>query len=301
MRAGLGRSEIYLLLSGFLWGTSFVATKIGVTSSDPYLFALVRFAFGALVLVGTLLLVRRWRSRMLADRLVIMVSFFNAVAYALQNVGMTITTASNAALLININIGLVTILAALLLNETITKRILVGLGVGLLGVVIISTKGDMASIYQGQFVGDMLCFIAGCIWAFYIVYQKKILERERDVLMVTGAIILETALFMIPITLLFAQSYEIDSAGWITMIYAGTLCTGGAFLLYNLGLQKVKASISSIILLAEVVFGMLFAFLILGEMPGVPTAIGGALILIAIAVISFGNPNGNGGKKKGVS
>jgi drug/metabolite transporter (DMT)-like permease len=120
--------------------------------------------------------------------------------------------------------------------------------------------------------------------------------------MVTGAIILETALFMIPITLLFAQSYLIDSAGWITMFYTGTICTGGALLLYNLGLQKVKASISSIILLVEVVFGMIFAFFLLGEMPGMATALGGALVLIAIAVISFGNSSGNREEKKeGVS
>ncbi len=301
MRAGLGRAEGFLLLSGFLWGTSFVAVKIGVTNVDPYLFGLIRFGFGALFLVGVLLLVKRWNLSILADKLVIGVSFLNAVAFAIQNVGLTLTTASNSALLVNINIGLVTILAALVLSEAITKRILVGMGVGLLGVVIISTKGDLASISGGQFMGDMLCFLAGCIWAFYIVYQKKLLIRHLDVLLVTGAIILETALFMIPITFLFTQDYSINSTGLATMLYAGVICTGGAFLLYNLGLQKVKASISSIILLVEVVFGMLFAFLILGEVPGVPTAIGGVLILVAIAVISLGNPNGNGKKKKGVS
>ena len=44
---------------------------------------------------------------------------------------------------------------------------------------------------------------------------------------------------------------------------------------------------SSVILLIEIVFGILFAILLLGEVPTVATAIGGMLILLSVIVISM--------------
>jgi drug/metabolite transporter (DMT)-like permease len=107
--------------------------------------------------------------------------------------------------------------------------------------------------------------------------------------MVTGAIIAETMLFLIPMTLLFTTDYSFQPSGWLAVLYIGLAATFAANLLYNAGLQGTKASVSSIILLLEIVFAMIFAVLILGEMPTIVTAIGGALILVSILIISFSN------------
>jgi drug/metabolite transporter (DMT)-like permease len=47
------------------------------------------------------------------------------------------------------------------------------------------------------------------------------------------------------------------------------------------------ATMASIILLLEIIFAMIFAFLILQEIPTVATWIGGGFIIFAIAVISI--------------
>jgi len=105
--------------------------------------------------------------------------------------------------------------------------------------------------------------------------------------MVTAAIMANTTLFLVPMTLLYTASYAIPTTGWIAVVYIGLVCTFGANLLYNAGLKGVKASISSVILLMEVVSGMFFAILILGEMPTIITAMGGTLVLISILIISL--------------
>ena len=113
---------------------------------------------------------------------------------------------------------------------------------------------------------------------------------NTDVLMVTGAIIAETMLFLVPMTLLFTtELFASIRYGWLAVLYIGLVCTFAANLLYNAGLQGTKASVSSVILLLEIVFAMIFAVLILGEMPTIVTAMGGALVLVSIIIISFSN------------
>lgn len=290
MKAALARSELYLVLAAAIWGTSFVSIKIALSEDvDPIFFALLRFGVGTAAIMAVILYLKRFDPQVMLYPPIILNSFLNALSFALQNVGMVSTSATNSVLLVNTNVGIVAILAAVFLAEAITSRIIAGVALGLLGVLFISTGGDLSAIYSGTFWGNVIVLLAGWVWAFYIVIQKRILDRKTDVLMVTGAIIAETFLFLIPMTLLFTADYSFQSAGWVAVLYIGLACTFAANLLYNAGLQGTRASVSSVILLLEIVFAMIFAVLILGEMPTAVTALGGALILISIAVISHAN------------
>ncbi|MDW5561788.1 MAG: DMT family transporter [Methanomassiliicoccus sp.] len=290
MKAPLGKYELLLVSSGVLWGTSFSTVKIALNGDmDPVLLALLRFVVGTAAIVPAVYWMKRLDLKMFISLPILVNSFLNALSFALQNAGMVSTSATNSVLLVNTNVGVVAILAAIFLAEAITPRIIVGIFLGMLGVLFISTGGDLSAIYSGTFWGNLLVLAAGWVWAFYIVLQKKILDPKADVLMVTAAIMGDTMLFLIPLTLLFTTSYSIPGTGWIAVVYIGLVCTFAANLLYNAGLKGVKASVSSVILLIEVVSGMVFAILLLGEMPTTVTAMGGALILMSILVISFAN------------
>ncbi|NLT38239.1 MAG: EamA family transporter [Methanomassiliicoccus sp.] len=288
MKVTLGKHELMLFASGVLWGTSFVTIKIALNSEvDPVYFALLRFIVGTAAIMTIVIWLRRFDAKVLLYPPIIFNSFLNALSFALQNVGMESTSATNSVLLMNTNIGVVAILAAIFLAEAITPRIILGIALGLVGVLFISTDGDLSAIYSGTFWGNLLVLTAGWVWAFYIIIQKKVLNRKTDVLMVTAAIMANTTLFLVPMTMLYTASYAIPTTGWIAVVYIGLVCTFGANLLYNAGLKGVKASISSVILLMEVVSGMFFAILILGEMPTIITAMGGTLVLISILIISL--------------
>jgi len=275
-----------LLMAGAIWGSSFAVIKVGLESVDPIFFALLRFALGGAIMALAMLIMGRFDRRLLTSRPIIVLSAVNAAAFALQNVGLTMTTATNAALLININVGIVAILAAVMLKETITSRTIYGLGIGLVGVMVISTGGDLASVLRDSSLGDLLVFSAGALWAFYIVYMKRTLEHEKDVLMISTAVIIGSAAFLFPLTLLMADSTSVPASGLWTVLYTGIVCTALAYLIHNVGLKRVRATDSAIILLVEPVFGVLFAILLLQEWPTVSTLAGGALVLLSIGVVS---------------
>jgi drug/metabolite transporter (DMT)-like permease len=292
MRKELIKYEAFLIVASFIWGTSFVSVKIGVEHVDPFLFSILRFFFGSLVLIVVLVLLKRMNTRLFKDKIIWGIALINAVALEFQHLGMTMTSATNAVLLVDIDVVFVALLATIVLSEKITSKIMVGLLLGMVGVVIITTNGDFSSVFSGSFIGNAMVFFGGVLWAFYVVYQKKVLVPESDVLQVTGVVVFETTIFLLPMTLLFAGSYVVDSVGWLSVVYTGVLCTGLAFLLYNIGLKAISATVSSIILLLEIVFAMFFAFLVLGETPTVVTAMGGALIILSIIVISLNGANG---------
>jgi len=292
MRFRVDKFEAFLIISSFLWGTSFVASKIGVGEVDPFLFALLRWLIAAPVLVLVAYLFTDFDLSIFKDKILWLIGLLNAVGLFLQNEGMTSTTATNAVLLVDINVVFVAILAALILKESITKFTILGLLIGLLGVFIVSTGGDLGKMTDGSLTGNLLVLAAGIVWAFYIVYQKMAINKHPDVLMMTSSVVVTTLIASIPIALIFTESYALPTNGLMAAMYVALICTGGAFMLYIAGLRGKGATDSSIILLLEIVFAMIFAYLILGEVPDILTAVGGVLIVSAIVLVSLQESNG---------
>lgn len=281
------RAEIPLIIAGLIWGSSFVSGKVGVEHADPVLFSLLRYLFAALSIIPILLLFKHFDRKVLSNPIIIGISALNAIAMVMQNIGMTMTTATNAVLLIDINVVYIAILAVFVLNEKISPKLLVGLGLGIFGVLVISTNGNISNIGGGTLEGNLLALGAGLLWAFYVVYLTKTLMRGAELVSATMAIILYTTLILIPLTLISQPSLEIDGTGWAMAIYTGIICTTLAFLLYTYGLRAMGATSSSVILLIEIVFGMLFAIIFLNEMPTRATVLGGLFILLAVVIISY--------------
>jgi drug/metabolite transporter (DMT)-like permease len=58
------------------------------------------------------------------------------------------------------------------------------------------------------------------------------------------------------------------------------------------GARRVGATVSSFFGLTEVLFAVLFAWLLLGQSPGVGQAIGGLFVLAGIVLVRLGQPSG---------
>jgi drug/metabolite transporter (DMT)-like permease len=233
------------------------------------------------------------------------VGLLNALCIALQNVGMTMTTATNAVLLFNMCVGFVAIFAAVILKERLARQVILGIGVGMAGVLLISTNGDLSSIYSGTFQGNLLIFLSGVLWALCTVYLKRVVDGQRDALMVTAGMFIISSVFLAPLALAFTTNYAMGGLAWASVIWVGVVCTGAAFLAYNIGLRHVSVTAATVILLSEVVFTMLFALMLLGEVPTGSIALGGLLVVISVLMIAFStspaveNESADGAANKG--
>src|SRR4029077_1937226 len=87
-----------LLLTTFIWGATFPATKAVLEQIPPFSFLFLRFLLGALLVGGVFLL---WRLRLGRGPAVLRASAIATcwlfLGYVLQTVGLHYTTASNSA------------------------------------------------------------------------------------------------------------------------------------------------------------------------------------------------------------
>ena len=279
--------EVPLVLSGVIWGSSFVTSKIGVEHMDPVLFSFLRYFIATISILPILIFFKHFDRKVLTNKYIIAVSIMNAVAMAMQNISMTMTTSTNAVLLININVVFTALLAVVVLKEVLTRRTLIGLTIGMVGAFIITTNGDIGSLTGGNILGNVIALMAGVLWSFYVIYLAKAMQAGAEQVSATLVTIMYTMLALVPLTLLVQPSYTVDSTALGMAIYGGVICTTVAFLLYNYGLRVLGATKASIILLTEMVFGMFFSMIFLNEIPTVAIAIGAGLVLFAVGLMSI--------------
>lgn len=90
--------QLALLLTTFVWGATFPATKAALEQISPLSFLFLRFLLGMIVVFAVLLLMRR---RLTRDASMVRVSVIATgwlfLGYVLQTVGLRFTTASNSA------------------------------------------------------------------------------------------------------------------------------------------------------------------------------------------------------------
>jgi drug/metabolite transporter (DMT)-like permease len=92
-------------------------------------------------------------------------------------------------------------------------------------------------------------------------------------------------IFLLPIVVGSTISIEAREVG--LLIVLGVFCTALSHFLFIRGLKSIRAQLASIIAGLEPVYGILFAYCLLGEVPSGHTLIGGVLILAATLVASM--------------
>ncbi len=278
-----------LVLSSILWGSSFVSVKIGLAYVDPYNFAFLRLVFGASVLLIVLLLRRRFRFAVLKQRSVWFLGILNGVAFLLQYVGLIFTTAAKTALLIDLNVLIVAILSWWLFQEPFGKRKQLGVLLGVVGAAMITTNGDISSLTSGQLLGDALVFLAGLVWAFFILLHKQILlEKDQDVIELSTVVMLATALVLLLPAIILGRlpSSAVPIQGWELVAYTAVACTVLPYAMWIVALKAVTATVATVVGMLEIVAAMILSSLFLGEVYNTATLVGALLVLVALFAVA---------------
>ena len=97
------------------------------------------------------------------------------------------------------------------------------------------------------------------------------------------------ALWLLPLFLSSAVSLKFSLKSIIYLLVLGIICTAGAHTLFIKALKYLEAQTSSLISALEPVYGIIFGYFFLKEVPGLKTLSGGALILASVISVSLLN------------
>lgn len=197
-------------------------------------------------------------------------------------IGLKTTTIANTVFLQQMAPLYVLVISAFLLKEKASKKTILSVLVGITGGFIIFYYDLSTMNVSSNFYGNVMSTLSGFGWALYTI-SIRALGKRYDGLTTTLWMFLFASLIMSPF---FVGSEILTPFSLLMLFLLGFLCTAGAFLLYSIALKHLVATKASIIVLAEGVLAGILSYFILGETVTQGTIIGGALILLAIGIIS---------------
>ncbi len=168
-------AELFLFLVTFIWGGTFVFTKIGLDYASPTAYILMRFAIamGLCVIIFNRKLFKI-NSTTLKNGLILGILFGGG--FLLQTFGLKHTTVSKSAFITGVTVPITPIVFYLVCRRSISKYSIIGVIIATFGLWIF-TNPDFDNIN----IGDLLTLISTLFWAFYITYMdvftKNIKER----------------------------------------------------------------------------------------------------------------------------
>lgn len=288
------RSNAILLtvFASLIWGKSFPGVKwgLGYVGND-ILFLWLRFLVASAATLAVVLYLRKFSFSVLREPIVWLIGAFNAGSFIAQYIGLNYTTASKTALLVDINVVAVAVISYFAFRERIGRLQALGVGLGMAGVILLTVDGGI-SFGGSEFLGDMLVYLAGWGWAFFIVLNKKVLSRHSALEVSSAAIATSTIWLAIPVAYLYmtGADFTLEPMAWASIIYLGVFCTSIATLLWAMGLEGVSATASATIMLVEIVTALVISIGLLEETLSTAAIAGAALVLVAVYLVSSSPP-----------
>ena len=281
---------IMAFLVTFIWGSSFVLVKIGLSEIPPISFAMVRFLIAGTLMLIISLLRNRWsKITKLIKEDFIALSVLGLTGYTLFFIfafeGMLFTTASNASIVTNFAPIFIAILSVLFLNEKLNIRRIIGIPMSFLGVLLVVTEGDLANLFSiDKILGDLLIVISAFFWAIYTIYSKPIFEEEDTFAITTMSMILG-AIYLIPFAFMLENPsviIEISLLAWAIIVFLALFGSVVAYLLWNEIVSKIDATLAGTTLFLIPIFTIILAVILIGEIITIFTLIGMILILAGV-------------------
>jgi drug/metabolite transporter (DMT)-like permease len=160
---------------------------------------------------------------------------------------------------------------------------------GLVAILWPSLAGEGVHVSASGLVAGVA---AGLLYACFQMTVKSLTNRGVGSVTIVVVESWLNVAFLLPLALwqVFGSGYALTTRDWIVGLVLGIVCTALAYTLWTEGMGRVRVQHSSILGYLEPVSAPFYAFLLLGERPGLATLVGGVLIVVAgVLVVWFGD------------
>ena len=273
------------LLCTFIWGTTFIAQDTGMDDIGPFTFNSVRFFVGFLAIVPLALMfeAKKLKKEFKFDiKTFVILSFLIRISLflgsALQQVALLYTDVANAAFFTIFYVPMVPIIIFIFKKDFLHWSVWPSVILCLIGGYLLTNFQD-ATVR----LGDTLVVLGALFWSTHIIFTGMIVKKYNLPLTIGAIQTLLVALFSFIIGL-FSEEFvianilnEIDS-----IIYAGILSGGFAFVLQIYAQRNITPAPAAIIFSLEGVFATIAAWFLLNQILGINKLLGCFFILSGV-------------------
>jgi drug/metabolite transporter (DMT)-like permease len=281
-----------LLVTAILWGGNFTAIKYLLDRLEPFDVMFLRAA-GAILFFSLFLLLTGRALIPIARADAIRLVLIGVIGITIMNLaminGQKLLPAALASLIVTSNPIHTTLISRLLGGEPLTGRKIGGIMLAFFGflIVLLFGSGKGADLSADHVKGMLIVALAPFSWAFYTVLSKPLLTRYPPVHVAAYTSIAGSIGFMI---VPFARPGTVERIGdltawgWAAALFATLLAFVVSYVLWYRGLRVLTPSQTAVYIYLVPVFGLLSAWLILGETITAYLVLGGATILAGVVL-----------------
>lgn len=256
------------LITVFVWGITFVSTKVLLTDFTPIEILFFRFFISLIVLFviypKTLKLNNKKEELLFAFAGLCGITLY----YLLENIALTLTLVSNVGVIVAISPFLTALVAGFFFESERPKRsFFIGFSIAIIGIGFISFNRQNS--FGFSLKGDLLAVLAAIVWAFYSTAVLKISSYGYNTILVTRRIFSYGILFMIPALFIFDFSFNLsrflNPVYMFNIIFLGVGAGAICFISWNLAVKFIGAVKTSAYIYLVPIVTVIFSALILGE------------------------------------
>jgi drug/metabolite transporter (DMT)-like permease len=292
-RSAVQKHSFYaiIILPIIFWAFAFPFIKIGLEELNPINLTILRlFVVCAIFLVFLVVMPKQFSKLHKKDIIpLFLLGFLGVVVYHLGlNYGEVYMSASAASLIIATIPVFTVIFAALLLKEVITKKIVIGVPVSLIGVIIIAFTGTSSDPFQITYLSAAAAVLLSAVMgAGYTLAGKKLLERYSP-LSLTVYAFLFGCLGLIPFfsVSLLQQITVLTGKGWSAVLFLAIFPTVIGYILWYVALQRKSASEISVFLYFIPVLSTIISYFLFHESITLLFILGGLLVIGGLIIVN---------------
>ena len=244
MKAFGGHVLALILLSVFLWASSFIALKMVLQICDPYFIIFGRMTLAVLCALPVYRQLRRFTYQKGDWMLLLALGLFEPCLYFLfESRALMLTTAGQAGIITALMPVMVALGAWAMFRERITRQTIMGFCLALFGVVVLTLAGSATESAPNPALGNFYEFMAMVMATGYVLVLKKLSTRYTPLILTTVQSLSGTLFFG---TLFGLSGVPFPSTlpleGWGMIAYLGIFVSFGAYFCYNYAVSHMPAS-----------------------------------------------------------
>lgn len=286
-RFPLLKIELELLGVVLLWSANYPLMKYALSEINPFVFNGMRYIVAAIVLILLFRVRSEWTPIAPKDRKsLLIIGLEGHILYQVAFiVGLSMTTAGNAAVLLSTSPLWTLVLDARIHHEQIPGKMWIGMAISLIGIVLVVTgTGAKHQFGSQEMLGDLIALAAALLWALNIVLQKPVLVKyspsQLAVMMnIMGAVGL--SLCAIPSASTFSWG-SVDWKCYTAAILSGALSIGIGNTVWSRGIRRIGPGRTSNFNNLVPVLALIISYFTLHEQLSVIQLVGAAITILGV-------------------
>ncbi|MCR4436758.1 MAG: DMT family transporter [Clostridiales bacterium] len=282
--------HVITLFTVFIWGITFISTKVLLKNLHPIEILFFRFlmAYIALLLIHP----RFKKPGSWKEELLFLAAGLCGVTvyFLMENISLEYTLASNTSLLVSLAPVFTAILAHLFVKgERLNPGLVLGSLMAFGGVFLVIFNGNY--VLKLNPLGDLLAVAAALIWAIYTILLNKLGSGYNN-LYLTRKIFFYGLLTMLPALFIFKVDFKMEKLllpGVLpNLLFLGLVASSLCYILWNMAVNSIGVVKASSYIYVVPLVTILTAVIVLGERITALAAAGSVLILSGVYISERG-------------